>query len=125
METPKLLKSGDDGLGSLSLREVVESALEQEDIMPVVGTFSMTLVIKYLHRVSFLRWFMTRGQGLAFKLCQSSKPARVCDRHSIPSQLCPVMRNFYYPIRHYHLELSLGSSATEHTPCRAQTAEGP
>ena len=38
METPKALKSADDGLGSLSIREVVESALEQEDIMPVVNT---------------------------------------------------------------------------------------
>ena len=36
MEAPKLLRDADDGLGSLSIREVVESALEQEDIMPVV-----------------------------------------------------------------------------------------
>ena len=36
MGTPKLLRGADDGLGSLSVREVVESALEQEDIMPVV-----------------------------------------------------------------------------------------
>lgn len=27
----------EDGLGALSIRELVESALEQEDIMPVVG----------------------------------------------------------------------------------------
>jgi len=37
MGTPKLLRGADDGLGSLSVREVVESALEQEDIMPVVN----------------------------------------------------------------------------------------
>lgn len=36
METPEHLKAGDDGLGSLSIREIVESSLEQEDIMPVV-----------------------------------------------------------------------------------------
>lgn len=29
--------SPEDGLGALSIREVVESALEQEDIMPVVS----------------------------------------------------------------------------------------
>ena len=31
--------SPEDGLGALSIREVVESALEQEDIMPVVSYF--------------------------------------------------------------------------------------
>ena len=36
MGTPKLLRGADDGLGSLSVREIVESALEQEDIIPVV-----------------------------------------------------------------------------------------
>ncbi len=36
MEAPGLLEDVDDGLGSHSIREVVESALEQEDIMPVV-----------------------------------------------------------------------------------------
>lgn len=32
-------ESPEDGLGALSIREVVESALEQEDIMPVVSYF--------------------------------------------------------------------------------------
>lgn len=37
VSTPKKEDGPDNGLGALSIRDVVESALEQEDIMPVVS----------------------------------------------------------------------------------------
>ena len=37
MGSPRDDDTPEDGLGALSIREVVESALEQEDIMPVVS----------------------------------------------------------------------------------------
>ena len=39
---------GHDGLGPLSIREVVESALEQEDIMPVVS-FQISILFTFSH----------------------------------------------------------------------------
>lgn len=40
MGTPRNNDAHEDGLGPLSIREVVESALEQEDIMPAVSHIS-------------------------------------------------------------------------------------
>lgn len=47
MNTPRS-GEGHDGLGALSIREVVESALEQEDIMPVVS-FHDSLLLTMHH----------------------------------------------------------------------------
>jgi hypothetical protein len=41
--TPRKSGASEDGLGALSIRDVVESALEQEDIMPVVSEAGIIL----------------------------------------------------------------------------------
>lgn len=82
-----MLKAADDGLGSLSIREVVESALEQEDIMPVVGTPPRSLNVQQGRTKDSWCLYSQPGPCLVRELVPA---AGYCERRRCPKQLTHV-----------------------------------